>query len=97
VTPEQPAPWDSATAGDEAGDDDLLQQAIDLVREHQQASSSFLQRQMRIGYPRAARIMDQLEKLGIVGPSETGGRSRNVIDSPEGDPSPADTDDGKPQ
>jgi S-DNA-T family DNA segregation ATPase FtsK/SpoIIIE len=65
-----------------------LQQAIALVREHQQASASYLQRQMRIGYPRAARIMDQLEKLGIVGPSETGGRSRSVRDGVEGDAPP---------
>ena len=64
----QPAPWESMTSEDEGSDDDLLQQAIELVREHQQASASFLQRQMRIGYPRAARLIDQLEKLGVVGP-----------------------------
>ena len=50
------------------------------MRKHKHASASFLQRQMRIGYPRAARIVDQLEKLGVVGPSEPGGRSRAVLD-----------------
>ena len=50
-----------------------------MVRDKQQASASFLQRQMRIGYPRAARLIDQLEEMGVVGPVDTGGRSRMVI------------------
>ena len=58
--------------------DDLMQEAIELVEEHHQASASFLQRQMRIGYPRAARLMDQLEELGVVGPQVSGGLSRQV-------------------
>ena len=65
--------------GEGDSDDALLQQAIELVRKHHQASASFLQRQMRIGYPRAARLMDQLQKAGVVGPPEQGGRSRAVL------------------
>ncbi len=42
-------------------------------------SASFLQRQMRIGYPRAARLIDELERQGVVGPAESGGRSRSVL------------------
>ncbi len=78
----QPAPWEGMKL-EEDDDKELLQQAIALVREHQQASASFLQRQLRIGYPRAARLMDQLEELGIVGPAEAGGRSRSVLDASE--------------
>ncbi len=81
---EEAPPWESAEAEAEE-DDELLQRAIALVRERRQASASFLQRHMRIGYPRAARLMDQLEKMGIVGPVEAGGRSRVVLDA-EGKP-----------
>jgi DNA segregation ATPase FtsK/SpoIIIE-like protein len=51
-----------------------------LVRQNGRASASFLQRRLRIGYPRAARLMDQLEAEGIVGPPEEGGRYRQVSD-----------------
>ncbi len=77
---EQSAPWDDLDAEEGEGGDELLQSAIDLVRQHRQASASFLQRHMRIGYPRAARLIDELEELGVVGPAETGGRSRAVLD-----------------
>jgi len=86
--PEAPAPWDDLSA-DGDSDDALLQQAAGLVQQHNQASASFLQRHMRIGYPRAARLMDQLEKIGVVGPPEVGGRSRAVLNGasdPNGDP-----------
>ncbi len=62
--------------------DDLLPQAIDLVRHHQRASASLLQRRMRIGYSKAAQLIDLLEQQGIVGPAE-GGRSREVLIRPE--------------
>ncbi len=77
---EESPPWDAASR--EEGDfrDPLLEKAIELVRKHERASASFLQRKMRIGYPRAGRIIDQLERLGIVGQSESGGRSRVVLD-----------------
>ena len=73
-------PWEKLlqeSTGDE--DDALLDEAISLVRETQRASASLLQRRLRIGYPRAARLLDQLEEMGIVGPSQGGGRERDVI------------------
>jgi S-DNA-T family DNA segregation ATPase FtsK/SpoIIIE len=63
--------------------DDLVKKAIAIVRETQRASASMLQRRLRIGYPRAARLMDELEALGVIGPSQGGGREREVIISPE--------------
>ena len=58
--------------------DELLPQAIDLVRQHQRASASLLQRRLRIGYSKAAQLIDLLEQQGVVGPAE-GGRSREVL------------------
>ena len=58
--------------------DALLPQAISLVQQHQRASASLLQRRMRIGYSKAAQLIDLLEQQGVVGPAE-GGRSREVL------------------
>ncbi len=67
----------------EEGDDALIAEAISLVRETQRASASLLQRRLRIGYPRAARLLDQLEEMGIVGSSQGGGREREVLVDPD--------------
>ena len=69
----------------ESGDDALIEEAVSLVRETQRASASLLQRRLRIGYPRAARLLDQLEEMGIVGPSQGGGRERDVLLDPDDD------------
>src|SRR5579872_119979 len=61
-------------------DDDLLEKAEEVVREYEKASISLLQRRLRIGYSRAARLIDLLEERGIIGPSEVGGRSREVLE-----------------
>lgn len=53
---------------DDGVDDDLIQQSIAIIRESRRATTSFLQRRLRIGYTRAARIMEILEQRGIVGP-----------------------------
>ena len=76
------APWDQMMGM--AEQDSLLEEAIALVREVGSASASFLQRRMRIGYPRASRLIDQMEEMGIVGPPETGGRRRKVLLEIEG-------------
>jgi S-DNA-T family DNA segregation ATPase FtsK/SpoIIIE len=60
--------------------DELLPEAIKLVRQHQRASASLLQRRLRIGYSKAAQLIDLLEQQGIVGPAEDG-RSREVLQS----------------
>ncbi len=60
------------------GADELLDKAISLAMSHNKLSTSLMQRRLRIGYPRAARLMDELEDRGIVGPSD-GSRSRDVI------------------
>lgn len=76
--PEQlPLPW--MDEAEEEGGDDLLEQAIKLAQGRDRLSTSFVQRQLRIGFPRAARLMDQLEEEGIVGPDEGGGRGREVL------------------
>ncbi|MCG8352352.1 MAG: DNA translocase FtsK, partial [Chloroflexales bacterium] len=59
--------------------DELLPQALDLVKQHQRASASLLQRRLRIGYSKAAQLIDLLEQQGVVGPAE-GGRSREVLE-----------------
>jgi S-DNA-T family DNA segregation ATPase FtsK/SpoIIIE len=63
--------------------DDLIERAIAVVRESRRASASLLQRRLRIGYPRAARLIDELEELGIIGPALGGGREREVLAGPE--------------
>ncbi|HWQ27798.1 MAG TPA: DNA translocase FtsK, partial [Dehalococcoidia bacterium] len=76
-------------AGESEDDDPLLEKARALAAEHQRISTSLLQRRLRIGYPRAARLMDQLEEEGLVG-SSSGGGSREVVIAdwtrPEGEP-----------
>lgn len=71
-------PWESLVESQSSSKDDLLDQAICLVQEDGYASTSRLQRKLRIGFPRAARLMDELEKIGVVGPQESGGRVRKV-------------------
>ncbi len=78
--PEQTAlfpPWMGLGVEDEA--DDLLEQAIALAEGHKTISTSFVQRRLHIGFPRAARIMDQLEERGVVGPDRGGGQGRQVL------------------
>jgi S-DNA-T family DNA segregation ATPase FtsK/SpoIIIE len=70
-----------ASFGDESGideDEDLIQQCIEVIRSEQKASVSLLQRRLRLGYGRAARIMDELENRGIVGESN-GSEPREIL------------------
>ncbi len=73
------APWEELMSADEDDSDSLVKQAITLVKTSQRASASMLQRRLRIGFPRAARLLDQLEEMGVVGPSQGGGRDREVF------------------
>lgn len=82
--PPAAAPWEELLAQEaEEGGDDLVQQAIEVVKKAQRASVSLIQRRLRIGYPRAARLIDQLEEMGIVGPSQGAGRDREVLIDPD--------------
>ncbi|HXZ25264.1 MAG TPA: DNA translocase FtsK [Nitrospiria bacterium] len=68
----------SADQGDTAERDALYTQAIDLVLTTGQASASFIQRRLRVGYPRAARMIEMMEEDGLVGPA-SGSRPRQVL------------------
>ena len=65
-------------------DDEIIERCIDVIRTEQKASVSLLQRRLRLGYTRAARIMDQLEDLGVVGPSK-GAEPRDILIDLEGE------------
>jgi hypothetical protein len=68
----------SSAVGGGEGSDPLFKQSIDIVGQFDKASASLLQRRLKIGYARAARILDELEAAGYVGPSE-GSKPREVI------------------
>lgn len=89
VTNDAP-PWETLlNEPEEDSNDAMIEQAIELVRSSQHASASLLQRRLKLGYPRAARLLDQLEEMGIVGPSQGGGREREVLIEPGEDIDPA--------
>ncbi|MDL1909144.1 DNA translocase FtsK [Chloroflexi bacterium CFX6] len=75
----QTAMFDDVAAED-ANADPLLAEAVDLVRKEGRASVSMLQRRLRIGYTRAARLVDVMEDKGIVGPPEGGTQMRQILD-----------------
>jgi S-DNA-T family DNA segregation ATPase FtsK/SpoIIIE len=65
---------------DDGGDDDIIEQAIEVIRQTKRASTSSLQRRLRIGYTRAARVMDLLEERGVIGPPAGAGPREILID-----------------
>jgi S-DNA-T family DNA segregation ATPase FtsK/SpoIIIE len=77
------APWEDLLVEADESSDDLIEQAIEIVSKTQHASASLLQRRLRIGFPRAAHLIDELEERGVVGPAQAGGREREVLLSPD--------------
>ncbi|MBI5565345.1 MAG: DNA translocase FtsK, partial [Chloroflexi bacterium] len=89
----QPAPWEmnkvqqlqeiahssASTAALEDGDEVLLAKAIEVVKKHRSASASLLQRKLSLGFPKAAALLDEMEKMGVVGPAQQAGRTRLVL------------------
>jgi S-DNA-T family DNA segregation ATPase FtsK/SpoIIIE len=70
--------WEDMSPEEET--DPLLNESIDLVRRQGRASISMLQRRLRIGYTRAARLIETMEEKGIVGPPEPALAAREVLD-----------------
>jgi S-DNA-T family DNA segregation ATPase FtsK/SpoIIIE len=64
--------------GDGGGFDELFDEAVKLVVMHQQGSISLIQRRLKVGYSRAARLIDEMEQAGIVG-AFTGSKAREVL------------------
>ncbi|SDA34084.1 DNA translocase FtsK [Sphingomonas sp. NFR15] len=83
--PEESFAMDGAPAGEDSAEDQQYRSAIQLVCESQKASTSWLQRQLRIGYNSAARLIERMEKDGIVGRPDHVGR-REVLRDREGNP-----------
>ncbi|PIR85005.1 cell division protein FtsK [Candidatus Kaiserbacteria bacterium CG10_big_fil_rev_8_21_14_0_10_45_20] len=85
--PDSPNAIFSASLEDDNVDDDLYGEAKQTVEDAGKASTSFLQRKLRVGYARAARLMDILEEKGVIGPAD-GARPRDVLtleDAPDND------------
>ncbi len=84
-----PPPWEPLIARyallDET--DSLLESAVELARKHDNLSVSFLQRRLRLGYPRAARLMEHLHEMGLVDDPQTGGKTRrSFVNEDDDDP-----------
>lgn len=84
---EENIPQPKGASGDDSGsgadvvvnaDDDLIDQAISIIVQTGQASTSFLQRKLKLGFARAARIMDEIEEMGIIG-QQDGSKPREVL------------------
>jgi len=98
----EPAPWEGMVTPLEVGsgrsvsrgefeeedEEALLREAIEIIKRHRGASTSLLQRKLRIGYPKAARLIDRLEELGIIGPPEPSGRLRPLLIPDNWEPPP---------
>ncbi len=79
------APWDDLLRerAQVLDKDEQILQAVEVVKRHRTASASLLQRKLKIGYPRAARLMDELFEMGVVGEPRQGGKTREVLLHPE--------------
>ena len=88
IPADEPAPWEQDLKRRQfiADTDPMLEDVLNLLTPGGEASASLIQRRLGLGYPRAARIMDLLEDLGVVGEELGGGRSRKVIIPPNVNP-----------
>jgi DNA segregation ATPase FtsK/SpoIIIE, S-DNA-T family len=77
--------FDGQPTGEDDAETQLYRKAVQIVAESQKASTSYLQRQLRVGYNSAARLIERMEKDGLVGPPDHVGRRELLID-PEGNP-----------
>ena len=77
VTAKQPEITGAGIHGDSAGQDPLLKQAIELVLQQQRVSASALQRYLRVGFNRAARLLDEMEAMGVISPRQ--GNKREIL------------------
>jgi S-DNA-T family DNA segregation ATPase FtsK/SpoIIIE len=79
LAPDAPRyPWTGLLA-EMADQDDLYEQALDLVEKQERVSASWLQRRLRVGYQRAAELIERMEQDGYIGPDEGAGRGREVL------------------
>jgi S-DNA-T family DNA segregation ATPase FtsK/SpoIIIE len=85
MPPEQPEPSDQAEFDADYVDEEMLQRAISLVKKRGTASASLLQRRLHVGYPRAARLMEVMAEMDIIGPPVAGGQRRDVLMAGEED------------
>ncbi len=69
----------SSLSADENDRDERFDEAVKAIQESGQASSSFLQRRLKLGYARAARLIDQLEAAGIISPPKSGNKAREIL------------------
>jgi S-DNA-T family DNA segregation ATPase FtsK/SpoIIIE len=77
--------FDGQPTGEEDAETQLYKKAIQIVAESQKASTSYIQRQLRVGYNSAARLIERMEKDGLVGQPDHVGR-REVLIGPDGHP-----------
>jgi S-DNA-T family DNA segregation ATPase FtsK/SpoIIIE len=79
MPPEEPEGPETPYLEADYVDQEMLQRAISVVKKRGSASTSLLQRRLHVGYPRAARLMEVLTDLGVVGPPVPGGQRRDVL------------------
>jgi S-DNA-T family DNA segregation ATPase FtsK/SpoIIIE len=89
ASPQEQAPWEDLVKGlgegADAAEEAELEEAARIVQQYGRASASLLQRKMRLGYPKAARLMDELQKRGVIGRQQVGGKTREVLRRGEDD------------
>ena len=94
MPPEEPQQTNQDQFEADYVDEDMLQRAISVVKKRGSASASLLQRRLHIGYPRAARLMEVMAEMDIIGPPVAGGRRRDVLLEKRGEEGKQNASDG---